>query len=96
MNQHHIPDEELNEALDLYKSAIEDALTVFSVDDDQDKIIAEARRILGEDDPDALEIIVEVDQSDAGDAVWQLEEELIEDRLDDDFPEELDDGDDNE
>lgn len=91
MTQHHIPEEELNEALDLYRAAIEDALNGFDVDADRNKIIAEARRILGDDDPDALELIVEVDQSEGGDPVWQLEEELIEDRLDSDFPAEEED-----
>jgi hypothetical protein len=85
VTQHHIPEEEVNDALSVYREALEDTITTFDVDADRDEVITEARRILGEDDPDLLEVIVNLDEGDGGDAVWQLEEEIVDDRLDDDF-----------
>lgn len=86
MSSLHIPEEELHEALALYRDALEDALSEFDVDADREEVIAEARRILGDDEPEALELIVAAADDDTeGAPVWQLEEELVDDRLDSDF-----------
>ena len=87
MSHPHVPEEELDDAVALYRDALETALEEFDVDADRDTVIAAARRILGEDDPDALDTIVTVANSDYGDHVWHLEEELVDDRLDADFDE---------
>ena len=88
----HIPEDQVEEALQLYRTALEDAVAEFDVEAQQEKVVAEARRLLGEDDPDALDVVVALSESGSGDSVWQLEEEIVADRLDDDFPD-ADEGD---
>lgn len=79
MDQTHITDEDLREALDNYRWALSDALSEVGDDAPRDEIITHARKMLAEEDPEQHELIVELANSDSGDPVWSLEEEIVDD-----------------
>lgn len=79
MDQSHITEDELHEALDGYRCALEDALHELGGDAERDAIIARARKMFGDDEPDQQELIIALADSDHGDPVWNLEEEIIDD-----------------
>lgn len=79
MDLTHVTDEELNEALDGYRWALTDALSELGSDATRDEVISRARTMLGEDEPDQLELIAALSDGDSGDRVWSLEEEVIDD-----------------
>lgn len=79
MDQSHITEEEVHEALDGYRWALNDALSEAHGAGSREEVIAIARNILEEDDPDKHQLIVALAESDAGEPVWNLEEEIVDD-----------------
>ncbi|WP_416444780.1 hypothetical protein AB3K78_15630 [Leucobacter sp. HNU] len=79
MDQSHITDEELHAALESYRWALGDAQREAGDDAERDEIIAAARGMLRDDDPEQHDLIVALAESDSGDPVWNLEEELLDD-----------------
>ncbi|MGO1539463.1 MAG: hypothetical protein ACTHZ9_00925 [Leucobacter sp.] len=79
MDQSHITEEELHEALESYRCALDDALHELGTDADRDAVITRARKMLGDDEPDQQELVIALAESDHGEPVWNLEEEIIDD-----------------
>ncbi|MEB4615238.1 hypothetical protein [Leucobacter sp. M11] len=77
----HTPytEDELRDALDRYRTALEDAVEAGGADRDRAETLAAAREILDEDDVDAHRLITELAAGEYGDQVWRLEEELLDD-----------------
>lgn len=79
MDQKHITEEVLQEALGNYRWSLTDALQEAGSDASREDVIVQAREILGEDDPDQRDLIEALANSENGDPVWSLEEEIIDD-----------------
>lgn len=79
MDLTHVTEEELTEALDGYRWALTDALSELGSEATRNEVVSRARAMLGEDEPDQLELIAALADSDSGDPVWTLEEEIIDD-----------------
>lgn len=79
MDLTHITEDELSEALEGYRWALTDALRELGSEANREDVIARARKMFGDDEPDQLELIVELAEGDSGDPVWTLEEEIIDD-----------------
>lgn len=79
MDQSHITEDEVREALDSYRPALADALGELGVDASREKIIARAREILAEEDPDQHALIATLAEGENGEPVWNLEEEIVDD-----------------
>lgn len=79
MDQTHITDDELHTALENYRWALGDAQREAGDDAERDEVIAAARSMLRDDDPEQHDLIVALAESDNGDPVWNLEEELLDD-----------------
>lgn len=79
MDQSHITKDELQAALDSYRWALGDALCELGADAARDDVIARARKMLGDDEPDHHALLVNLAESDNGDPIWNLEEEVVDD-----------------
>lgn len=79
MDLTHVTEEEQAEALDGYRWALTDALSELGSDATREAVISRARKMLGDDEPDQFELIAALSDSDSGDPVWTLEEEIIDD-----------------
>lgn len=77
MDQHHFTPEDIEDALSRYRVALHDAYDAAEEDTERDVIIAAAREELYEDDVDAHELVVTLAESEFGDPVWNLEEEVL-------------------
>lgn len=77
MDQHHFTDESVADALSRYRTALHDAYDAAEEDTAREEIIAAARDELYEDDIDAHAIVVSLSESERGDRVWNLEEEVL-------------------
>lgn len=79
MDQSHITEDELRDALANYRWALGDALRELGTEAERAEVIARARVILAEEEPEQQALIVELADGDFGDPVWSLEEELLDD-----------------
>lgn len=79
----HFPESEIQEALELYRAALNDAIEELGGGTSSEAIIAHARELLRDEDEDAFDLVTEITDSEQGDHFWELEEELIENRSDD-------------
>ncbi|MBK0417436.1 hypothetical protein JD276_00080 [Leucobacter sp. CSA1] len=79
MDQSHITEDQLHEALEGYRWALTDALSELGLDTPREEIIARARKMFGDDEPDQQALIVALAEGENGDPVWNLEEEIVDD-----------------
>lgn len=77
MDQHHFTQEQLEAALDRYRLALVDAREGSEEHTTRDELIRSAREILDEDDLDAHQLVQVLAGGEAGDPVWNLEEEIL-------------------
>ena len=77
MSRSNFTEEEVEEALAEYRLALSDAVSDLGADVTREELISEARDLLADEDQDQHDIIVALAESDLGDPVWSLEEELI-------------------
>lgn len=77
VEQHRYTEEQLETALDRYRTALVDAAEAAAEDTLRDDVVRAAREILDEDDIDAHELVQTLAAGDAGDPVWNLEEEIL-------------------
>lgn len=77
MEQHHFTEDELEAALGRYRTALVDAREGSEEHTTRDEIIRSAREILDEDDLDAHQLVLALSSGEAGDPVWNLEEEIL-------------------
>ncbi|UBH07274.1 hypothetical protein K8P10_002785 [Leucobacter sp. Psy1] len=81
MDQTHITEDELHAALDSYRWALADARTELGADASRADVIARGRKMLGDDEPDHHALLLRLAESDSGDPIWNLEEEVVDDEL---------------
>lgn len=79
MDHTRATEEEVREALDGYRWALNDALRDAGGNSTREAVIARARELLAEDNEDQHDIIVDLARGDFGDPVWSLEEEIVDD-----------------
>lgn len=77
MDQHHYTQDQLEGALDRYRSALLDAREGSEEHTTRDELIAAARVILDEDDFEAHQLVQVLAAGDSGDPVWSVEEEVL-------------------
>lgn len=81
MDQTHITEDELHAALESYRWALSDARTELGSDATRAEVIERGRKILGDDEPDHHALLLRLAESDSGDPIWNLEEEVVDDEL---------------
>ncbi len=77
MTTQNFTEDELDNAIVLYREALLAAKEENEADEDREVVVAAAREILYADDIDAHALIVELSDGDSGDRVWSLEEDII-------------------
>ena len=77
MDQHHFTQDQLEGALDRYRSAPVDAREGSEEHTTRDELISAARVILDEDDFEAHQLVQALAGGEFGDPVWNLEEEVL-------------------
>jgi phosphoenolpyruvate-protein kinase (PTS system EI component) len=77
MDQHHFTEDQIEAALDRYRTALVDAREALEDDAPRDDIVKMAREILDDDDLDAHQLVQLLAAGEAGDPVWNVEEEIL-------------------
>lgn len=77
MEQHRFTHDQIEAALGRYRLALGDAAESAAEDALREDIILAAREILDNDDLDAHELVQALSAGEAGDPVWNLEEEIL-------------------
>lgn len=73
----HFTNDELLQAISLYREALVDAKEAGDSDAVREEVIVLARENLYADDIDAHALIIGLADGDSGDRVWSLEEEVL-------------------
>ncbi|GAA3592989.1 hypothetical protein GCM10022198_16090 [Klugiella xanthotipulae] len=77
MTSLHFTSDEFDQAVALYRDALVDAKEAADTDSDRASVLDQARDNLYADDIDAHALIIALSDSDRGDRVWSLEEEIL-------------------
>lgn len=77
MDQHHFTEDQIEAALDRYRTALVDAREALEDDAPRGDIVKMAREILDDDDLDAHQLVQLLAAGEAGDPVWNVEEEIL-------------------
>ncbi|WP_167143853.1 hypothetical protein [Canibacter zhoujuaniae] len=76
---------EINEVVEVYRTALEDAIADLGAKSARETVQAHARELVAEEDEQLADLLQQLDESDFGEPIWNLEEEILDDRLDPDF-----------
>ncbi|WP_166987753.1 hypothetical protein [Canibacter zhoujuaniae] len=76
---------EINEVVEIYRTALEDAIADLGAKSARETVQAHARELVAEEDEQLADLLQQLDESDFGEPIWNLEEEILDDRLDPDF-----------